>query len=129
AAARALEGLTVAGAPVRLTGIDALMEDSGADNGGTSVLVETLIGAFGALLVLIFVFASFLALVPLLMAFVSIMTCFVPLLLLTETTDVSPLVQFLIALVRLAVAIDYSLLVVTRWREERSHGADGDAAV
>jgi RND superfamily putative drug exporter len=129
AAGRALEGLTVAGAPVRLTGIDALMEESGADNQGTSVLVETLIGGFGALLVLIFVFASFLALVPMLMAFVSIMTCFVPLLLLTKTTDVSPVVQFLIALIGLGVAIDYSLLVVSRWREERAHGASGEAAV
>ena len=129
AAARALEGMTVAGAPVRLTGIDALMEDSGADSGGTSVLVETLIGGFGALLVLLFVFASFLAFVPLLMAIVSIMTCFVPLLLLTKTTDVSPVVQFLIALIGLGVAIDYSLLVVTRWREERSRGASGEAAV
>jgi RND superfamily putative drug exporter len=129
AARRALDGLTVAGAPVRLTGIDALMEDSGADSQGSSVLVESLLGGFGALLVLVFVFASFLALVPLLMAFVSIMTCFVPLLLLTETTDVSPIVQFLIALIGLGVAIDYSLLVVTRWREERAHGADGDAAV
>jgi RND superfamily putative drug exporter len=129
AAGRALEGLTVAGAPVRLTGIDPLMEDSGADSKGSSVLVESLLGGFGALLVLIFVFASFLALVPLLMAFVSIMTCFVPLLLLAEATDVSPVVQFLIALVGLGVAIDYSLLVVSRWREERSHGASGDAAV
>jgi putative drug exporter of the RND superfamily len=129
AASRALAGVTVAGEPVRLTGIDALMEDSGADNGGTSVLVETLIGGFGALLVLIFVFASFLALVPMLMAFVSIMTCFVPLLLLTKTTDVSPVVQFLIALIGLGVAIDYSLLVVSRWREERAHGASEEAAV
>jgi putative drug exporter of the RND superfamily len=129
AAARALEGATVAGAPVRLTGIDALMEDSGADSEGTSVLVEALIGGFGALLVLIFVFASLLALVPLLVAFVSIMTSFVPLLLLAETTEVSPIVQFLIVLIGLGVAIDYSLLVVTRWREERSHGASGEAAI
>jgi putative drug exporter of the RND superfamily len=129
AATRALEGLSVAGAPVRLTGIDALMEESGADSQGTSVLVEALIGGFGALLVLIFVFASFLALVPLLMAFVAIMTCFVPLLLLAETVDVSPVVQFLIVLIGLGVAIDYSLLVVTRWREERSHGASGETAV
>jgi RND superfamily putative drug exporter len=39
------------------------------------------------------------------------------------------MVEFLIALIGLGVAIDYSLLVVTRWREERSHGASGDAAV
>jgi putative drug exporter of the RND superfamily len=129
AATRALEGATVAGAPVRLTGIDALMEESGADNEGTSVLVEALIGGFGALLVLIFVFASFLALVPLLMAFVAIMTSFLPLLLLAETTDVSPVVQFLLVLIGLGVAIDYTLLVVTRWREERSHGASGEAAI
>jgi len=42
AAKRALEGATVAGAPVRLTGIDALNEDAGADAGGTSVLLEAL---------------------------------------------------------------------------------------
>ena len=64
-----------------------------------------------------------------LMAFVSIMTCFVPLLLLTKTTDVSPVVQFLIALIGLGVAIDYALLVVSRWREERSRGASGEVAV
>jgi putative drug exporter of the RND superfamily len=129
AAARALKGLSVAGAPVLLTGIDPLMEDSGADSQGTSVLVETLIGGFGALLVLIFVFASFLAFVPLLVALVAIMTCWVPLLLLAKATEVSPAVQFLVALIGLGVAIDYSLLVVSRWREERSHGASGEAAI
>ncbi len=68
----------------------------------------------------IFVFASFLAVVPLLMAFVSIMTTFLLLLGLTEITTVSPIVQFLIALIGLGVAIDYSLIVVSRWREERT---------
>jgi RND superfamily putative drug exporter len=42
---------------------------------------------------------------------------------------VSPIVQFLIALIGLGVAIDYSLIVVSRWREERSHGRSGDEAV
>jgi putative drug exporter of the RND superfamily len=129
AAKRALEGATVAGEPVRLTGIDALVEDSGAESEGTGVLLEAVIGGLGALLVLIFVFASFLALVPLGMAVVSILTTFVPLLLLASATDVSPLVQFLVVLIGLGVAIDYSLLVVSRWREERSHGAAGEAAV
>ena len=76
-----------------------------------------------------FVFASFLAIVPMLMAIVSIMTTFLLLLGLTELTDVSPIVQFLIALIGLGVAIDYSLIVVSRWREERSHGRSGDEAV
>ena len=37
--------------------------------------------------------------------------------------------QFLIALVGLGVAVDYSLLVVNRWREERAHGRDNHDAV
>ena len=123
-----LEGVTVAGQPVRVTGFDALSADSG-EGDGPGVLLEALIGGFGALLVLIFVFASVLAVVPLLMAFVAIMTAFVPLLALTAVADVSPVVQFLIVLIGLGVAIDYSLLVVSRWREERTHGALGDEAV
>jgi RND superfamily putative drug exporter len=129
AASGALEGATVAGQPVHLTGFDALFEDSGADNEGPGVLVEALIGGAGALAVLTFVFASFLAIVPILMAIASIMTTFLLLLGLTELTTVSPIVQFLIALLGLGVAIDYSLIVVSRWREERTHGRSGDEAV
>jgi putative drug exporter of the RND superfamily len=125
----ALEGATVAGAPVKLTGFDALAKDSGGENEGPGVLLEALLGGVGALIVLAFVFASLLAFVPLVMAFVSIMTTFLMLLALTELTAVSPIVQFLIALIGLGVAIDYSLLVVSRWREERSHGHSGDEAV
>ena len=93
------------------------------------MLLEALIGGFGALLVLGFVFASLLAFVPLLMAFISIMTTFLLLLGLTQITTVSPIVQFLIALIGLGVAIDYSLLVVSRWREERTHGHESEEAV
>ncbi len=129
AASDALEGLTVAGQPVNLTGFDALFEDSGAETGDSGVLLEAVLGAAGALAVLTFVFASLLALVPMLMAFASIMTTFLLLLGLTELTTVSPIVQFLIALLGLGVAIDYSLIVVSRWREERTHGREGDEAV
>ena len=83
----------------------------------------------GALLVLTFVFASLLAVVPIVMAMVSIMTTFVLLLGLTQLTSVSPIVQFLVVLIGLGVAIDYSLLMVSRWREERAHGHRGDEAV
>ncbi|HZC14643.1 MAG TPA: MMPL family transporter, partial [Thermoleophilaceae bacterium] len=129
AASKALKGAEVGGRPVHLTGFDALAEDAGSDTGGPGVLLEAVLGALGALVVLAFVFASFLAFVPLVMAFVSIMTTFLLLLGLTELTAVSPIVQFLIALIGLGVAIDYSLLVVTRWREERAHGRSGDEAV
>ncbi|HEY8866759.1 MAG TPA: MMPL family transporter, partial [Solirubrobacteraceae bacterium] len=124
----ALHGTMVAGAPLHLSGFDALRDQSGGGQ-GPGVLIEALLGGFGALLVLVFVFASFLALVPLLMAIVSIMTTFLVLWGLTTITDVSPIVQFLVALIGLGIAIDYSLLVVVRWREERAHGLSGDAAV
>ena len=88
-----------------------------------------MLGGLGALLVLAFVFGSFLALVPILMAIVSIMTTFLVVWGLTTITDVSPIVQFLIALIGLGVAIDYALLVVVRWREERAHGLAGEAAI
>jgi putative drug exporter of the RND superfamily len=124
----ALAGLTVGGAPVHLTGFDALAKDAGAGS-GPGVLLEAVIGGLGALVVLAIVFASFLALVPLLMAFASIMTTFLLLYGLTQLTAVSPIVQYLIALIGLGVAIDYTLLVATRWREERSNGHTADEAV
>ena len=129
AASAALQGAGVAGRPVHLTGFDALFEDSGDAGEGPGVLIEAVFGGVGALLVLSFVFASFLAVVPLVMAVASILTTFLLLLGLTELTAVSPIVQFLIALLGLGVAIDYSLIVVSRWREERSHGRSGDEAV
>ena len=129
AASAALRGATVAGQPVHLTGFDALFEDSGADSDGPGLLLEATLGGLGAFAVLLFVFASALAIVPILMAVVSIMTTFLLLLGLTELTSVSPIVQFLIALLGLGIAIDYSLIVVSRWREERSHGRSGDEAV
>jgi RND superfamily putative drug exporter len=93
------------------------------------VLVETLIGAAGALAVLAFVFASMLAIVPLLIAATSILTTLLVVLGITTFADVSFIVLFLVSLVGLGVAIDYSLLIVTRWREERARGRDNHDAV
>jgi len=123
----AAEAAMPAGATVGVTGVDALA--LGDDETGPGVLFETLLGAGGALLVLMFVFASLLAFLPLAIAAVSILSTFLMLLPLTYLTDVSFIVQFLVALVGLGVAIDYSLLLVTRWREERDHGKDNHDAV
>jgi RND superfamily putative drug exporter len=41
---------------------------------------------------------------------------------------VSPIVQFLIVLIGLGLTIDYSLLIVSRWREERTHGLSSENA-
>ena len=127
-ATAALAGSTVAGAPVHVTGYDALSAQSGGGK-GPGVLLEAMLGGLGALLVLAFVFGSFLAIVPIMMAIVSILTTFLVVWGLTTITEVSPIVQFLIALIGLGVSIDYSLLVVVRWREERAHGLEQDAAI
>ncbi|HZV73589.1 MAG TPA: MMPL family transporter [Conexibacter sp.] len=124
----ALAGLTVGGAPVHLTGYDALNAQSGNSN-GPGVLLEALLGGLGALVVLGFVFGSLLAFIPLLMAIPAIMTSFLAVYGLTQVTGVSPIVQFLIALIGLGVAIDFSLLISMRWREERAHGLQGDEAI
>ncbi len=112
-----------------ITSYDMLAQGDSSESAAPSVLFETLLGALGALAVLIFLFASFLALVPLLIAMVSILTTFTIVLLLTYVIDMSFIVQFLISLVGLGVAIDYSLLLVTRWREERDHGRENHEAV
>ena len=76
-AQKALAGVTVGGASVRVTGLDALRA-TGNDSRwtGTGVLLGTLLAALGALLVLVFVFRSFTAIMPLLMAVVAIPTTF-----------------------------------------------------
>jgi putative drug exporter of the RND superfamily len=120
-------GAALPGDTVTTTGLEALA--SGGDNSGPGVLAETLLAGAGALVVLAVVFASFLALVPLAVAAVSILVTLLVILGLTTLTEVSFIVEFLVSLVGLGVAIDYSLLLVTRWREERAKGADSETAV
>jgi RND superfamily putative drug exporter len=116
------------GATMHVTGMEPLQSGGGSGR-GVSVLSETLVGGLGALAVLAFVFGSLLAVVPLLIAACSIVTSFLVVYGLTTVTDVSVIVQFIIALIGLGVAIDYSLLLVTRWREEQASGYEGDEAV
>src|SRR3954471_17030697 len=124
----ALARTTVAGSAIHLTGYDALANQQGG-NDGPGLLLEALLGGVGALVELAFVFGSFLAIIPLFMAVPAILTSFLLVYGLTRITDVSPIVQFLVALIGLGVAIDYALLIVVRWREERTHGLSNEAAI
>ena len=117
-----------AGAQVQITGITPLTNTGGSAS-GPSILDEILIGARGALAVLAFVFASLLAVVPMLIAAASVTTAFLAILGLTYLMDVNFVVQFLVGLIGLGVAIDYSLLLITRWREEVARGSDSDTAI
>jgi len=126
--AATVEHSAPAGAHAEATGF-AQLAAAGTSSGGVGVVAETLIGGIGALVVLAIMFASFLAVLPLLIAVVSIMTTFLGVLGLTGLTDVSFIAEFLISLIGLGVAIDYSLLLVTRWREERAKGTEARRAV
>ncbi|MEA2341760.1 MAG: hypothetical protein QOG11_1837 [Solirubrobacteraceae bacterium] len=123
----ALHAAAPHGATVSVTGFEQLQ--SGGGGSGPSVLVETVIGGIGALVILLLVYCSAIAIVPLLMAIPSILITFLLVGGLTHLTSVSFLVQFLVALIGLGVAIDYSLLIVTRWREERERGLDNEQAI
>jgi RND superfamily putative drug exporter len=115
------------GSSVVATGVGELqVQEEQADTG---VLVETMIAGLGALAVLLYVFASFLALIPLFVAAVAITTTLLIVLGLTYLGEVSFIVLFLVSLVGLGVAIDYSLLVVTRWREELDKGESNADAI
>jgi RND superfamily putative drug exporter len=125
----ALASAPVVGAGFHVTGIGALSDAGGSGGGTAGVLVEALVGGLGALLVLAFVFASFVAVVPILMAAFAIVGTFMLLWLVTTFAQVSFIVTFLVALIGLGVAIDYALLIVMRWREERAKGLGNDEAI
>ena len=129
----AIDGAVAAAVPagwhVGVTGLSLLSNGKPSSSKGTGVMTEAMIGALGALVILALVFASFLVLLPLLIGGVSVLATFLLVGGLTELTGISQIVEFLIALIGLGVAIDYSLLVVSRWREERAAGRDNAAAV
>src|ERR671930_177681 len=100
------------------------------ESGGPSILTEALIGGVGALIILLFVFGTLPAvLMPLLVALASILNTFTVVWALTYLTDISLIVQFLIALIGLGVAIDYALLMIFRFREELAAGEDTETAI
>jgi putative drug exporter of the RND superfamily len=120
-----------AGVTVNVTGHDPLEEASThGGGGGPSVLLEAVIGGLGALVILLFVFGTLPAvLIPIAVAVAAILNTFTLVWILTYITDVSIIVQFLIALVGLGVAIDYALLMIFRFRDELREGEDVETAL
>jgi putative drug exporter of the RND superfamily len=120
-----------AGITVNVTGHDPLEEASThGDSGGSSVLLEGVIGGLGALVILLFVFGTLPAvLMPIVVAVAAILNTFTLVWGLTYITNVSIIVEFLIALVGLGVAIDYALLMIFRFRDELREGEDVETAI
>jgi len=118
------------GVTTHLTGLFPLQDASSGGGNGPSVLTEGLIGGAGALVILLFVFGTVPAVaMPLAIALAAILNTFTLVWGLTYITDVSIVVQFLIALVGLGVAIDYALLMIFRFREELAAGEDLETAL
>jgi RND superfamily putative drug exporter len=128
--AAAADGLP-AGITVNVTGHDPLEEASTHGAGGSSsVLLEAVVGGLGALVILLFVFGTLPAvLMPIAIAVAAILNTFTLVWALTYVTNVSIIVQFLIALVGLGVAIDYALLMIFRFRDELREGEDVETAL
>ena len=126
AAARGLPS----GIQVEVTGHDPLEEASSHGGGGGNVLVEAVIGGLGAIVILLFVFGTLPAvLMPVAVAVGAILNTFTLVWALTYITNVSIIVQYLIALVGLGVAIDYALLMIFRFRDELREGEDVETAL
>ncbi len=119
------------GTSTSVTGVEQLSAGS-SGGGSSSVLAEALIGGAIALLVLLLFFRSFIAVLPLLTSIVSILTMLLGINGLTRLlpgTRFNPSIEAIVAILGLGLSLDYALLVVSRWRQERATGKDNLAAV
>ncbi|MFN0153732.1 MAG: MMPL family transporter [Gaiella sp.] len=79
---------------------------------------QELLGLLMALIVLIVVFRTFVATaIPLGLAIVALMTAFLLLFILAGLTDINTVTPLLVSMIGLGVGIDYSLFIVTRFRQ------------
>jgi len=77
-----------------------------------------LLGLLAAILVLLFVFRTFTAmLIPVTLAISALATAFILLRILAGLTDINTITPILVSMIGLGVGIDYSLFIVTRFRQ------------
>ena len=80
--------------------------------------VQELLGLLAALIVLLIVFRTFVAgMVPIALALAALMTAFLLLFIVAGFTDINTITPLLVSMIGLGVGIDYSLLIVTRFRQ------------
>src|SRR5215208_1599771 len=79
---------------------------------------QELLGLLAALIVLIVVFRTFVAAsIPILLALTALATAFVLLFILAGLIDINTITPLLVSMIGLGVGIDYSLFIVTRFRQ------------
>jgi putative drug exporter of the RND superfamily len=84
---------------------------------------QELLGLLAALIVLLIVFRTIVATaIPLALAIVALMTAFLLLFILAGLTDINTITPLLVSMIGLGVGIDYSLFIVTRFRQYLHEG-------
>ena len=79
---------------------------------------QELLGLLAALLVLLVVFRTFVAgMIPIALAITALLTAFLLLFILAGLTDINTITPLLVSMIGLGVGIDYSLFIVTRFRQ------------
>jgi RND superfamily putative drug exporter len=79
---------------------------------------QELLGLLAALIILLVVFRTFVAsFVPIILAITALATAFLLLFLLAGLTDINTVTPLLVSMIGLGVGIDYSLFIVTRFRQ------------
>ena len=91
---------------------------------------QELLGLLAALIVLLVVFRTFVAMfIPIALALVALATAFLLLFILAGLTDINTITPLLVSMIGLGVGIDYSLFIVTRFRQLLHEGLSApDAA-
>ncbi len=123
----AMQKAVTPGSQLTLTGFAQMLSNAGPNRHNLVIGLE--LGIVAAAVVLLLVYGSAIAIVPVMMALPAILVTFLSALGLTYLTPVSYFVPYMIILLSPGLAVDYSLIVVTRWREERERGLDNIAAI
>jgi RND superfamily putative drug exporter len=117
------------GLPVRVGGVAEVFRQVGTTT-EHDLQVAEMIALPITLLLLLFIFRGLVAaLLPLVIGAISIVGTFTVLKVMTELTNVSVFALNLTTALGLGLAIDYSLFVLSRFREERAAGFGPDIAV
>ncbi len=88
------------------------------------------LGLLAAILVLLVVFRTFVAmLIPIALAISALLTAFLLLFILAGLTDINTITPILVSMIGLGVGIDYSLFIVTRFRQLLHEGLSPRDAV
>ena len=120
---------TVPGAELYVTGQSAIEHDLEPVQNQDLKVGELYIAIPIALLILVFVFGSLAFMLPFMLAGLSIPVTLGLVWIFANFMELSTYLTNMVALIGLGIAIDYSLLIVYRYREERKAGLDREQAV